>query len=59
MDATDRPVLVDSTALDDLLELVERALTMLPSHDPITAALRGAVAEIRCHSVLEPSLSSL
>lgn len=55
--ATERYVAVPATALDDLLQLASRvaeASGRLSEHDPLTTALRGAIGEVRAHSVLEP-----
>jgi hypothetical protein len=52
MDITDRFVVVPSRALGDLLGLVDRACPDLD--ETLASALRGAVAEIRSHSLLEP-----
>ncbi len=57
MDARDRLVVVPSHALCDLIGLVDRALVQLDSmqpHDPLQDCLRGAVAEVCVHSLLEP-----
>lgn len=53
MDITDRHVLVTAGALDDLLENVRMAASLIG--DPRVAdALRAQSAEIRAHSILEP-----
>ncbi len=53
MDALrDRAVLVEAGALDDLLELVDRAIDRLPE-DALTHALAGAVGDVRAHALLD------
>lgn len=52
-----RHVIVRVDALNDLCELTERAIKQLDSvqpNDPLQAALRGALAEVRAHSILDP-----
>lgn len=54
---SDHFVLVRAKALDDLLDLTEHAIHRLDSlepRDPLQDALRGAAAEVRAHSLLEP-----
>lgn len=56
--SNDRFVLVRAVTLDDHLDLVERAIDRLDGlepHDPLQNALRGTVAELRTHSLLEPA----
>jgi hypothetical protein len=54
MRTRDKLVIVRADALDDTLDLVERALAV-PGLDPALAdALRGAIAEVRAHSTIEP-----
>jgi hypothetical protein len=51
-------VLVRARSLGDLLDLTERAIERLDGlepRDPLQDALRGAVAEVRTHSLLEPT----
>lgn len=58
VDINDHFVLVRAAALDDLLDLTERAVERLDSvepRDPLQHHLRGAIAEVRAHSLLEPS----
>jgi len=57
MDTTDRYLAVRAVALDDLLELSGRAADRLQresSDGALVGALRGAIAEVRTHSVPEP-----
>jgi len=49
-----RLVLVPVGRLDDLLELSRLAAERLPN-DPVGSALRGAAAEVRASSLIEPS----
>ena len=54
----DHLVLVPARTLGDLLDLTDRAIDRLDGlepRDPLQEALRGAVAEVRTHSLLEPS----
>lgn len=56
--SADHFVLVRAEALGDLLDLTERAIDRLDGlepRDPLQDALRGAVAEVRAHSLLEPA----
>lgn len=49
--------MVPAKALTDLCDLVDVALRRLDSvepHDPFQGALRGAVAEVRVHSIPDP-----
>ena len=58
MNTHDHLVLVPSRTLGDLLDLTDRAIERLDGlepRDPLQEALRGAVAEVRTHSLLEPS----
>jgi hypothetical protein len=55
----DRQVLVRATSLDELLQLAEIAADRLSTREPgdesLRDALKGATAEIRAHSLLEPA----
>ena len=53
-DVTDRAVIVQARALDDVLELTSRALDRLDPTDPLTLALRGALGQLRADAILEP-----
>ncbi len=58
MDITDRLVIVPSRALDDLCDLSSRAAAELTSQRPcdsLASAIHGVVAEVRTHSLVEPS----
>jgi len=52
--SVDRLVLVSVSRLDDLLELSRLAIERLPDPDPLTFALRAAVAQVRTEAILEP-----
>lgn len=52
--STERFVVVPAAQLDDLLELSRLAVDQLPDSDPLALALRGANAQVRVASVLEP-----
>jgi hypothetical protein len=57
VDIKDRFVLVRARTLDDLCGLVDIALRQLDEiqpHDALNESLRGALAEVRCHALLEP-----
>lgn len=57
MGADERYVMVPALALSDLCDLVSDALRRLDGvepHDPFQDALRGALAEVRAHSVVDP-----
>ncbi len=54
MKVTDRLVVVRADRLDDLCELARAAADQLPDTNPLVSALRGAVAEVRIGSVMEP-----
>ena len=55
MNALDgRLVVVPADKLDDLCELARLAVDRLPAPDPLTSALRGAIAEVRLSQVVEP-----
>jgi hypothetical protein len=52
----ERHVLVRATALDELVQLAEIAAERLQTDDAaLRTALRGAAAEVRTHSLLEPA----
>jgi hypothetical protein len=55
----DRQVLVGARSLDELIQLAEIAADRLDTGDPgmdsLRDALRGAAAEVRTHSLLEPA----
>lgn len=55
----ERHVLVRAKALDELVQLAEIAAERLDTGDPgvdsLRGALRGAAAEVRTHSLLEPA----
>lgn len=58
MSHMDRLVLVPAARLDDLLELAGLAaqeLEVNAPNDPLASALRGSIAEIRTHGLLEPA----
>lgn len=58
MNIDDRYVLVRARALDDLCVLNLEAADLIELRhgvDPLVTALRGAVAEVRVHAVLEPT----
>jgi len=57
MDTTDRFLVVEAHALDDLCELSAKAAGFLErasSHDPLVSAMRGAIAQVRSSVVPEP-----
>lgn len=57
MNTFPRLVIVEADRLDDLCDLVDRALDQLDSiqpRDALNSALRGALGEVRAHSMLEP-----
>jgi hypothetical protein len=56
MDVRDRWVLVRADALADLLEQIERVLPDLD--DMLRRPLTGAIAEVRVHSIPEPTFES-
>ena len=54
---TDRYVVVEAHALDDLCELAGRAASAIErasTNDPLGLALRGAVAQVRTNATVEP-----
>lgn len=57
VDVRDRYVMVRAGALEDLCVLALRAsddLELRLGTDPLIASLRGAIAEVRAHSLLDP-----
>lgn len=57
MDVRDRLVMVRADALDDLCALSERAaddIELRVGVDSLVASIRGAVAEVRTHSICDP-----
>lgn len=57
VDVRDRYVMVPATALEDLCALALRAsddIELRFGHDPLVVSLRGAIAEVRAHSILDP-----
>lgn len=54
-DLASRALIVQARSLDDLLELARRAADRLDPSDPLTHALRGAIAQTKADLVVDPS----